>query len=281
MAPWRDYSGRVSLLKSVVFLALFLPAIGVAFAYLHGDLGARPRTEAIHQIGLWTIRFLFLALLVTPARQLFNWPQLLVVRRMIGVAAAAYVLIHLTLYAWDEAFDLPKVAAEIVLRIYLTIGFVALSGLVILATTSTDGMTRWLGGREWQKLHRIVYVIAFLGVVHFCMQSKLNEWEPTVMAGFYVWLIGWRLLARAAGRNQVPLWRVAALSIGVGLATALGETVYFVIALGAPFWRVLEANLTLDTGLRPSWVVMGVCVLATLLGAWRRPGQAPRRLAST
>jgi methionine sulfoxide reductase heme-binding subunit len=281
MAPWRDYSGRVSPLKTVVFVALFVPAIWVAVAYIHGDLGARPRTEAIHQIGLWTIRFLFLSLLVTPARQLLNWPQLLLVRRMIGVAAACYVLIHLTLYTWDEAFDLPKVAAEIVLRIYLTIGFVALSGLVTLATTSTDGMTRWLGGREWQKLHRIVYVIAFLAVVHFCMQSKLNEWEPTVMAGFYVWLMGWRLLARQAGRMRLPIWRVAALSVGVGLATALGETVYFMIGLGAPFWRVLEANLSLDTGVRPAWVVLGVCVLITLAGALRRPRQAPRRLAST
>jgi len=281
MAPWRDYSGRVSPLKTVVFIALFLPALWVAVAYYLGDLGARPRTEAIHQIGQWTIRFIFLSLLITPARQLLNWPQLLLVRRMIGVAAAFYVLIHLTLYAWDEAFDLPKVAAEIVLRIYLTIGYVALSGLVILATTSTDGMTRWMGGREWQKLHRVVYVIAFLAVVHFCLQSKLNEWEPTVMAGFYVWLMGWRLLARAAGRNRLPVWQVGALSIGMGLATALGEALYFMLAMGAPFWRVLEANLSLDTGLRPSWVVLGAGLLITFAGAVRRPRQAPRRLAST
>jgi len=87
MYPWYDYGGRVSPLKLTVFVALFVPATWVIFAYAFGLLGARPLNEAIHQIGLWTIRLIFLALAVTPLRQIQQWPRLILVRRMIGVAA--------------------------------------------------------------------------------------------------------------------------------------------------------------------------------------------------
>src|SRR5260370_968588 len=109
---------------------------------------------------------------------------------MIGVAAFAYAITHLSLYTADQMFDLAKVASEIVHRIYLTIGFSAVVGLAALAATSTDGMIRRLGPRNWQRLHRLVYLIALLAVVHYCMQSKLDLWEPSIMAGIYGWLIG-------------------------------------------------------------------------------------------
>ncbi|HEU0155704.1 MAG TPA: ferric reductase-like transmembrane domain-containing protein, partial [Stellaceae bacterium] len=150
MYPWHDYGGRVSPLKLVVFIALFLPAAWVLVAYAGGLLGARPLNEAIHQIGLWTIRLIFLALAVTPLRQILQWQRLILVRRMVGVAAFAYVLLHFSLYVTSQAFDLGKVASEIALRIYLTIGFTALLGLAALAATSTDGMVRRLGARRWQ-----------------------------------------------------------------------------------------------------------------------------------
>jgi methionine sulfoxide reductase heme-binding subunit len=271
-APWLDYGGRFSLLKSVVFACLIIPALWVAYAYSQDLLGSRPLTEAIHQIGQWMIRFLFLSLAITPARQILNWPRLLLVRRMLGVAAACYGLIHISIFAADEAFDLPKVAAEIVLRIYLTIGFVALSGLVMLASTSTDGMQRWLGGREWQKLHRLVYGIAFLGLVHYFMQSKLDEWQPMIMAGFYAWLMIYRVLARRlrAGRS-LPVWQVGALSLGVGVATGLFEATYFYLTVGAPFLRVLMVNFSLEVGTRPSWVVLGMGAVVTIAAAIRAP----------
>ena len=98
----------------------------MAVAYGLDLLGARPVNEAIHQIGLWTIRWIFLALAVTPLRQILQWPRLIAVRRMIGVAAFVYAMIHFTLYTADQAFDVGKVASEIALRVYLTIGFTAL-----------------------------------------------------------------------------------------------------------------------------------------------------------
>src|SRR6516225_3502984 len=103
MWPWQDYGGRLSPLKLAVFVALFVPGLWVAFAYAFGLLGARPLNAAIHQIGLWTIRLIFLALAVTPLRQTLHWPRLADLRRMIGVAACVYVLIHFSLYTLSQA----------------------------------------------------------------------------------------------------------------------------------------------------------------------------------
>src|SRR5713101_2841032 len=160
--PWKDYSGRTSPLKLVVFVALFAPALWTALSFFLGWLQPQPFTAAIQQI--------FIALAITPLRGIVQWPRLILVRRMIGVAAFAYAITHLSLYAADQKFDLAKVASEIALRIYLTIGFTAVIGLGALAATSTDGMIRRLGARRWQRLHRLVYVIALLGVVHYWMQ---------------------------------------------------------------------------------------------------------------
>lgn len=279
--PWNDYSGRLSPLKLAVFIALFLPWLYVMVAFPAGRLGARPVTEAIHQIGIWTIRFIFLALAVTPLRDILQWPRLILVRRMLGVAACFYALFHLTLYTGDESFDIAKVASEIVLRFYLTIGFVALLGLAALAATSTDGMIRRLG-RRWQTLHRLVYLIALLAVVHFWLQSKLEVWQPTIMAGLYLWLIGYRLLAtRLAVRGRLPLLWVAALAPAAALLTALGEATYFHFAYHVAMWRVIEVNWTLMTGVRPAVVVLGITAAIAAAGAarqwWATPaGRRPR-----
>jgi sulfoxide reductase heme-binding subunit YedZ len=273
MYPWQDYSGRVSPLKLTVFIALFLPGLWTALAFGMGWLQPRPFTEAIHQVGLWMLRFLFIALAITPLRHIVQWPRLILVRRMIGVAAFAYGLAHITLYVADLKFDVAKAAAEIVLRIYLTIGFVALSGLAALAATSTDAMVRRLGARRWQQLHRLVYAIALLAVIHYCMQSKLDLWEPTIIAGIYAWLMGYRLLVKLVGiRGRLPLPWVAALSLAAPVLTALGEAAYFWIALGVDPARVLSANWSLLAGLRPAAVVLGLGVAVTTVGAARALG---------
>jgi sulfoxide reductase heme-binding subunit YedZ len=270
MYPWQDYSGRLSPLKLAVFVALFLPALWTAFAFGMGWLQPRPFTEAIHQVGLWMLRFLFIALAITPLRQIVQWPRLILVRRMIGVAAFAYGLAHITLYVADLKFDIAKAASEIALRIYLTIGFAALFGLATLAATSTDAMVRRLGARRWQRLHRLVYVIALLAIVHYCMQSKLDLWEPTIMAGIYAWLMGYRLLVQLVGvRGKLPLAWVGALSLAAPVLTALGEAVYFWLALGVDPVRVLSANWSLVAGWRPAAIVLALGLAVTAVGAGR------------
>ena len=168
-----------------VFLALFAPCAWTLFSYELGTLGPRPLIEAIHQTGLWAIRFLMISLAITPLRRALQWPRLILVRRMVGVAAFGYATLHLALYIVDQAFDWRLVASEIVFRFYLTIGFLALMSLSVLAATSTDGMIRRLGGRRWRRLHQSVYVIAVLALVHYFIQSKLNVAEPMVVAGLF------------------------------------------------------------------------------------------------
>ncbi len=272
MYPWQDYSGRTSPLKLAVFAALFAPALWTALSFAMGWLQPQPFTAAIREIGLWTIRLIFIALAITPLRSILNWPRLILVRRMIGVAAFAYAITHLSLYTADQMFDLAKVASEIVHRIYLTIGFSAVISLAALAATSTDGMIRRLGPRTWQRLHRLVYLIALLAVVHYCMQSKLDLWEPTIMAGIYGWLMGYRLSSSrspAAVRGRLSIVWLGLLGVAAAVLTALGETAYFWVAFGVDPMRVIAANWSLVTGVRPAAVVFGLALAVMAAGAAR------------
>lgn len=269
--PWNDYSRKLSPLKLTVFVALFLPAAWTAFAFATGNLGARPWNEAIHQQGLWTIRLILIALAITPLKAILAWQRLILVRRMIGVAAFAYILLHFALYIADENFNLLTVASEIVKRIYLTIGFTALVGLAALAATSTDKMVRRLG-RKWQSLHRLIYPICVLGLIHYSMQSKLEQWEPVIADGIFVWLMGYRLLAwKFAMRGRLPLGWVAGLGVAATVLTGLGEAVYFAIAF-APritFFGALQLNFSLQTGARPAVIVFGFGVIVLAAGMLR------------
>lgn len=270
VVPWKDFSGRLSPLKLAVFIAVFVPALWTVMAFGLGWLEPRPLNEAIHRFGLWTIRLIFITLAITPLRQILQWPRLLLVRRMTGVAAFAYAITHLTLYSTDQAFDLAKIATEIAVRIYLTIGFTAVLGLSALAATSTDGMIKRLGARRWQQLHRLVYAIALLAAVHYWMQSKLEIWEPTIFAGIYVWLMGYRLLARFVGvRGRLPLGWVGGLAVIAAALTAIGEAAYFRLAYGVDPMRVLDANLSLVTGVRPAVIVLGLGLAVTAARAGR------------
>lgn len=219
-------------------------------------LGARPIVEVIRTIGEWSIRLLLITLAVTPARRLFNWPKLLSARRTLGVAAMSYVLIHFTLYIIDLNGDLAMVAREIVLRIYLTIGFVALIGLVALGSTSWDGAVQRLGTERWNHLHMLVYPITALGILHFFMQQKLDVTEPTLMAGLFVWLMGWRI-AQRFGRGTDSLTLVV-LALASGVLTALIEAGWYLVATGVDPKLVLEANLAFDYSIRPAWWVAGL-----------------------
>jgi sulfoxide reductase heme-binding subunit YedZ len=270
MYPFLDPRGRFSPLKTATFALLFVPAALVAADWIAGNLGGRPFQEALRAIGLWNIRILFLSLAITPLAQVLRWRGLIQIRRMVGVAAAAYVLAHLALYLGEEKFDFGRVAAEIVLRIYLAIGFVALLGLAALAATSTDAMARRLGGRNWRRLHRAAYGIGLLGLIHFFMQSKADQWEPLAMAGLLGWLLGYRVLAwRFGASGWRPLAWAAVGAVAAPLMVALGEAVYFWLKMGAPPIDVLETNLSFDLGLRPAQLALAICGGVTLLAALR------------
>lgn len=307
MYPWQDRAGRLSGLKLVTFLALFVPGswIAVAWAFATPDpaagglvagavtsaTDAMPVTKALHEIGLWAVRFLLLTLAVTPLRRLAAWPQLVQLRRMLGVGAFAYLAIHLALYVVQQNFRLGFVALEILQRIYLTIGFVALLGFLVLAATSTDGMMRRLGGKKWQRLHYLVYPLVALGLWHFFLQAKINVTEPTLMAGFFVWLMLYRLAYRWNGGRALGHWQLVALALTSAILTMAGEWAWYETMTTLGGSRIFAANWSLAGGLRPGWWVLiaGLALMALKAVAdqtWardragRRGNIAPRPAAS-
>ncbi|QCI65998.1 sulfite oxidase heme-binding subunit YedZ [Phreatobacter stygius] len=271
MLPWNDRAGRLSVLKLVFFLGILAPGLWIIAQAVTGTLGSKPVTEAIHQAGDWTVRLLLLSLAVTPFRYAFDWPKLIAIRRMVGVAALAYAVIHLGLYVVEQGYDLAKVVSEIVLRIYLTIGFAALLGLVLLGATSTDAMIKRLGTARWNRLHQLIYGLTVLALLHFFLQSKIDVTEPTLMAGLFLWLVGFRLMRRFD--VKITPVSLIGLAIAAAAATALLETGWYAARTGVMASRVFMANFSIDIGLRPAaWVLItglgiaGVTLLRRLTG---------------
>ncbi len=250
---WRDRAGRFTPVKAAVLVVTVYPAALIALRWAFGDLGGRPITEVIHVTGDWAVRLLLLTLAVTPARAVFNWPTVLLVRRMLGVSVACYASAHLLLYCADQGWNLGTVTSEIMLRFYLTIGFVTLLGLIALAVTSTDGWQRRLR-RNWGRLHKLVYPLAAMALFHYFLQSKADVTLPVTFAGFFAWLMLWRA---APKRLQAKPWLILALAPAAAILTMAVEYAWYALATRIPPLRVLWANSSLAVGLRPAhWVLL-------------------------
>ncbi len=219
-----------------------------------------------------------LSLTITPARRLFMAPKLINMRRILGVAAFCYAALHLSLYFVQEKFDLLKIVSEIALRFYLTIGFVALCGLIALAATSTDGMIKQLGGERWNRLHKIIYIIALLGIIHFMLQTKIDITKSVMAAGFLIWLLGYRLLHRYVG--AVGYVSQIVLTIVASALTAFAEAAWYGVTTGVMWVRVLSANLNWDIWsltFRPAHWVLIVGLGVTLASfVWSFRSQRPK-----
>lgn len=193
-------------LKPAAFAVSCLPLAKLAADALTGGLGANPIAEGMNRLGFWTLTFLALSLVPTPAKDLLGltWP--IRIRRMLGLFAFAYAAMH---FAWylgvDKFFDLPEIAKDIVKRKFITVGFATLLLLVPLAVTSTDRAVRRMGFRKWKRLHRLVYAAALLGLVHFAWRVKADERRPALFAAAVGLLLVARLapaVRRAIGRGS-------------------------------------------------------------------------------
>ena len=170
------------IIKPFIFTLCLLPLILLFRNFYLDELGANPFEVLTRSTGEWTLRFLFITLAMTPLRQLTGsaWPLRL--RRMLGLFTFFYVCIHLSTYIWlDHFFDWDEIWRDIVKRPYITIGMLAFTLLTPLALTSTKKMMKRLG-RRWKSLHKLIYLIAILGVLHFLLLVKADLFEPIIYA---------------------------------------------------------------------------------------------------
>jgi methionine sulfoxide reductase heme-binding subunit len=191
--------------KPCLGLLLALPALWLVYAAFNDLLGPNPAEALIRQTGDWTLRALCLALAVTPVRVLTGHLVLMRFRRMIGVTVFVYAVLHLLCYAWlDMGLDVVDITRDIAKRPFILVGFVALLLLTSMAATSFNRAVRWLGAQRWQALHRSVYAVAALAVLHFYWMraGKNNFLEVGVYAAILASLLAWRLWLRWRNRQH-------------------------------------------------------------------------------
>ncbi|UCC73209.1 MAG: sulfoxide reductase heme-binding subunit YedZ [Gemmatimonadota bacterium] len=187
-----------------VFVLSLVPLARIVVQALAGGLGGNPIEEMLHRTGWWTLAFLVLTLTVTPIRQLTGIGWLVKLRRMLGLYAFFYAILHFGIYVGvDQFFAWEFILEDIMDRPYITVGFTALLILAPLAVTSTKGMVKRLGGRRWVRLHRLVYVAAPLGVLHFLWLVKADVREPLIFGAIVAALLGYRVAAGRLRRRRV------------------------------------------------------------------------------
>ena len=188
--------------KTVVFLLCLAPFAWLVWRTFTGDLGAAPYEELEKQTGRWTLRILGATLAITPLRRLFGWNGLIRYRRMLGLWVFFYATIHLSAYLWlDMQWDASDIIEDIVEHKYITIGMFAYLTLIPLAITSTRGWIRRLG-RRWQKLHRLIYVTAIAGTIHYLWAVKKDTFLPLVYLTIAILLLGYRLIVWMRARRS-------------------------------------------------------------------------------
>lgn len=202
-------AGAIVAVKAVVFVLCLLPALELALGWRANTLGANPIETITRASGEWALRLLLITLAVTPLRRFTGLHWLLRLRRMLGLFAFAYAFGHLTIYLWlDQFFDWGAIARDILERPFITVGFAAFVLLIPLAATSNSFAIRRLGGRQWQSLHRSVYAIAIIAVVHFWWLVKADVLEPAIYALILAALLGvrawWRELERRRQLSVPP-----------------------------------------------------------------------------
>jgi methionine sulfoxide reductase heme-binding subunit len=201
--PARLSPRAVSWFKAIIFVLALVPLGRLVAGVFLRTLGTNPVEAIIRSLGTWTLVFLCITLAVTPIRRTTGWHWLARLRRMTGLYAFFYAVLHFTSYVWlDQDLDFAAIVHDIPKRPFITVGFTCLVLLIPLAATSTDAMAKRLGSRRWVALHRLVYVVAVGGVVHFWWLVKRDVTEPATYAAVVTILLGYRLLVAARSRAR-------------------------------------------------------------------------------
>lgn len=203
--------GGVVLLKGAVWAACLAPLAALGVRILTDDLTANPISFVTNHLGDWTFRILLASLTMTPLRLVTGWGWPALLRRLLGLFAFAYAVLHFSVWILlDHFFNWRQMAEDIVKRPYITVGMLALLGLIPLAATSTSGMIKRLGARNWKRLHRLVYVVGVLAALHFLWLAKVGRRDQYVHAAVLALLLGvrgvdaLRRLARRRREAKIP-----------------------------------------------------------------------------
>lgn len=191
------------ILKPLVFILSLVPLALLGWSAYNGTLSADPIADITHETGVWTLRFLLITLGITPLRKITGWTTLISFRRMLGLFAFFYVCLHFTTYIWlDQFFQWNDILKDVAKRPFITAGFTAFVLLIPLAVTSTNKMVRWMGGKRWQALHRLVYGAAIAGVIHYLWLVKADKHRPIIYGAILAVLLGVRVWLAIQKRSQ-------------------------------------------------------------------------------
>ena len=194
--------GASRSVRIAIFVLCLVPLASLIYGTLADTLGANPIETITRTTGTWTLRFLVITLAVTPLRRLSGWHGIIRVRRMFGLFAFFYGALHFLTYIWlDQFFDVDAMVRDVMKRPFITAGFTGFVLMVPLALTSTSGMIRRLGGRRWQRLHRLVYVAAIAGVVHYWWLVKADLQRPQIYAALVGLLLAFRVVMAIRRRS--------------------------------------------------------------------------------
>ena len=193
----------VAWVKAIIFVVSLGPIVRLLIGAPLDLLGINPIETVRRSTGTWTLVFLLATLSVTPLRRLTGWHWLARLRRMLGLYAFFYAVLHLGSYIWlEQFFDAQAIVRDVIKRPFITIGSAAFAMMVPLAATSTDAMVRRLGGQRWIALHRLVYVIAICGVLHYWWLVKRDITQPAIYALVLFFLLGYRIFAALRKRRR-------------------------------------------------------------------------------
>jgi len=269
--PWQDRERRFSWLKAAAFALVLLPAIRFTYQFATGDYGILPIALGgmTYWSGVWATALLLMALAVTPARTILRWPALVDARRMIGVTALVYTLAHVVIYFALRSWNFGFIVNEMVTRLSMIVAMLSTIGLIVLGATSLDAVIRRMGAKGWQRLHDTNYAISGLAVLHVVLARGTYP-EQYMLAGIFLWLMVWRVLARyRLGANAKAL---AALTAGACVFAALLEAGVLWIRRGYEVSWTLGNNFSLaslDVGVPPAWQVLALGLLFVLAALGR------------
>ncbi|HUS18696.1 MAG TPA: protein-methionine-sulfoxide reductase heme-binding subunit MsrQ [Terriglobales bacterium] len=203
---------RIVISKVIVWLLCLAPIANLVLHGMRAELGANPIEKVMNSLGYWTLTLLVSSLAITPLRRISGWNWMIRFRRLVGLFAFFYVCLHLATYVvLDQELDLAAVLQDIPKRPFILVGFLAFMLLAPLAATSTQWSIRKLGGRNWNRLHKLVYVSAALGVVHFWWKVKADKLQPAIFGAVLALLLGYRIVAWLRNRAKAPAGAASAV----------------------------------------------------------------------